>query len=52
MQLRFAHLNVRSLMNQFDVFRELLTAQRIDIFAVSETWLDSDIAERCFYTVV
>lgn len=46
LQMNFAHLNVRSLMNQFDVFRELLIEQDVDIFAVSETWLDPCISTQ------
>src|SRR3978361_1899351 len=41
---KFGHLNVRSLMNGFDDFKNYLVMGDFDIFAVSETWLCPNIA--------
>lgn len=47
--LKLAHLNVRSLKsirnNTIDQVRSLLEGQSIDVFAVSETWLNSEVSD-------
>ena len=41
--LKVAHLNVRSLAPKIEHLRILLTEHKIDVFAISETWLHDDI---------
>nr|CAI5855517.1 unnamed protein product [Callosobruchus analis] len=41
--MSFAHLNCRSLFTGFDQISSLLSVNRYDIFAVTETWLNKDI---------
>ena len=44
--LHFVHLNIRSLWNKFDQFRELLKDSNVDIFGLSESWLNINIDDR------
>lgn len=44
MALKIGHLNVRSLLNGFDAFKEFIISENFDICAVSETWLSSNIS--------
>ena len=41
--LALAHLNVRSLLPKMEEIRILLSITKLDIFTVSETWLDSSV---------
>ena len=41
--LRVAHLNCRSLLSITDEVSDLIVHNSIDVFAVTETWLDSSI---------
>ena len=43
--LRIANLNCRSLLSVADEVFDLLTQNHIDVFAVTETWLDSSISD-------
>lgn len=38
--VKLAHLNVRSVFTKFDVFKAYLISESVDVFAVSETWLN------------
>ena len=57
--LKLAHLNIRSLnvitMNKIDQVRILLEDKTIDVLALSETWLMSDVSDEevyiCGYTL-
>jgi hypothetical protein len=44
-KIKIAHLNIRSLKNQshFIEAREFVTTNSIDIFIISETWLNSTV---------
>ena len=44
--LRVAHLNCRSLLSIADEVFDLFTHNRMDVFAVTETWLDSSIDDH------
>ena len=44
--LRVAHLNCRSLLSIADEVSDLIVHNSIDVFAVTETWLDSSIEDR------
>ena len=35
----FFHMNVRSLVNKFDIFRNFVLQNPLSVFAVTETWL-------------
>nr|CAH7740816.1 unnamed protein product [Callosobruchus chinensis] len=41
--IRIAHLNVRSLLSDFESFVDLVHENNLDIIAVSETWLSESI---------
>lgn len=41
-----AHLNTRSLSNNFDVFRNHVKEYKYDVIGVSETWLHADISDE------
>ena len=43
--LRVAHLNCRSLLSIADEVFDLIVHNSIDVFAVTETWLDSSIED-------
>ena len=43
--LRVAHLNCHSLLSVAEEVFDLFTHQSIDVFAITETWLDSPIAD-------
>ena len=43
---RIAHLNVRSLVKKIDQVRILLRDKPVDIFTVSETWLQPHLSTR------
>jgi hypothetical protein len=43
--LTIGHLNVRSLKNKIDQIRLMLQDQPLDVFAVSETWLNTNISD-------
>lgn len=40
------HLNVRSLLNNFDIFKDQLNGLKLDILGVSETWLHRGVSDR------
>lgn len=40
MYLSFVHLNVQSIFTHFDILKSYILAEVIDIFAVTETWLE------------
>jgi len=40
--MKFAHLNVRSLLPHFASFHELLSKANYDVFGITETWLDPE----------
>lgn len=42
-QLKFAHLNLRSIFTNFDVLKEYIISENVDIFAMSETWLNPEV---------
>ena len=44
--LRVAHLNCRSLLSIVDEVSGLIVHESIDVFAVTETWLDSSIEDN------
>ena len=41
--MKFGHLNVRSLLSEFDLFCEFINNEKFEVFAVSETWLNVNI---------
>ena len=41
----FGHLNVRSLYSKIDQVSHIINKYKYDVFAVSETWLDSTVAD-------
>ena len=45
--MKIAHLNIRSLKNRehYILAKEAVHASKIDIFTVSETWLDSTVSD-------
>ena len=43
--LTISHLNVRSLRNKVDQISQYLSSNPIDIFSMSETWLDENIKQ-------
>ena len=43
--LRVAHLNCRSLLSMTDEASDLIVCNAIDVFAITETWLDSSIED-------
>ena len=43
--LRIAHLNCRSLLSVTDEVSDLIVRNSIDVFAVTETWLDTSIED-------
>ena len=47
--LKISHLNVRSLFPKIDEIRMLLKDQPVDIFTVSETWLNGSISDQELY---
>lgn len=44
--IKFAHINVRSLLSKVDVIKEYIGSNEIDVFAVSETWLNHAIDDE------
>ncbi|KAK9678930.1 hypothetical protein QE152_g40424 [Popillia japonica] len=44
--LKFVHLNARSLLNKFDEIALVIQSSNADFFAITETWLSSDIADQ------
>ena len=46
-KITIAHLNIRSLKNKehYLLVKDFVLKQRLDIFAVSETWLDNSITD-------
>ena len=42
---KIAHLNINRLLNKVDGVRELLIKYKLDILALSETWLTTDISD-------
>lgn len=42
-QIKFSHLNIRSVFTNFDIFKEYIVSNDTDLFALSETWLNADI---------
>ncbi len=46
--MRFAHLNVRSLTASFSDFSELAAEGDYEVVALSETWLNDEIAPKAF----
>ena len=40
--LRFAHLNIRSLRNKIDHLQLFLYENDVDVFCLTETWLNDD----------
>ena len=49
--LRVAHLNCRSLLSIADEVSYLIVHNSIDVFAVTETWLDSSIEDCDFFHI-
>ena len=45
-RLRLANINCRSLLSVADEVFDLFMKQSIDVFAITETWLDSSIADN------
>lgn len=43
-QLKFMHINVRSLTANFNNFKDFVSGSQWDIIAVTETWLDANIS--------
>ena len=43
--LRICHLNIRSIYNKIDEIRFIVTASEIDVFCLSESWLDDSIQD-------
>ena len=43
--MKIAHLNINRLLNKVDGVRELLIKFKLDILALSETWLTTDISD-------
>lgn len=41
--LKFVHINIRSLIPKLDEFKQFILAQNFDIIGVSETWLDGRV---------
>lgn len=41
-----AHINVRSLLNNFDLFREHILDNNYSVVAISESWLSSNISDN------
>ena len=44
--IHITHLNIRSLWNKFDIFRQQLANSNIDCMTLSETWLNSNIPDN------
>ncbi|KAK9708938.1 hypothetical protein QE152_g26917 [Popillia japonica] len=44
--LKFVHLNARSLLNKFDEIDLVIQSSNANFFAITETWLSSDIADQ------
>ena len=44
--IHLAHLNIRSLMSKFDVVRQLISNSGLDIFSMSETWLNESMSSN------
>lgn len=45
----FSHLNVRSLCKGFDLFSDVVTAEDYDVMGLSETWLDTSVANTAVH---
>ena len=43
--MRIAHLNVNRILNKWDGVRDLLSDYNLDVLALSETWLTTDISD-------
>ena len=44
-----AHLNIRSLVSKFQRFNELFNKVNVDVFAITETWLNSQVPDEILY---
>src|SRR5690348_11799414 len=45
--MKIAHLNVRSLLSNFNSFKSHILEHNYDVVAVTETWLNSDLPDNC-----
>jgi len=44
-KLKIIHLNCRSILSQYDVFRDFVCGAEYDIVALTETWLRPDVTD-------